>query len=291
MSNLRVEIKKSLINKFFFIPCIIGIIIMMIHVYFVVCEYNDFCNVMKELKNNNHMNQNPLIPLYSAFTMWICGDDNLFSMILFHAFPLMVTIPYGWRYCSEIKSGYNKEIVGQTGSFNYCISKFIATFISSGLVITIPLIVNFLSILMFIPSLTPDSVYDIYYGVFSNSFLGNVFYSNTFLYVAVFILINFLFCGLIGCLSYTFAALFRSRILSIIFPSMILLAINYFKQYEISSEMEISPITFLTSMRSLYDNWIVVWMEVIVLFLFTFTIGVVREKNKIASCINENEVI
>lgn len=276
MSNLRKEIKRSIKNKFFYISCIIGIILSLICVFEAVKDYSDYAVSLEEVEM---INLNPLVPTLSAYTLWIGGgESNLYSTMMFLMLPLLVSLPYAWSYCSDRKNGYLKKAVNEIGSLKYNLSKYVATFISSGLVIAIPLIINLLSVLMFVPAITPDSVYDIYYGVFSYNFLGDVFYTVPILYDLIYILMIFLFCGLIGCLGYSFAVLFKSRILAVISPSALLLLIHYKKQYIGSFDFEISAISFLSSATNLFYNIKTVIIEAVILFVFTFIICVLRKE-------------
>lgn len=276
MSNLRKEIKRSIKNKFFYISCIIGIILSLICVFKAVKDYSDYAVSLEEVEM---INLNPLVPTLSAYTLWIGGgESNLYSTMMFLMLPLLVSLPYAWSYCFDRKNGYLKKAVNEIGSLKYNLSKYVATFISSSLVIVIPLIINLLSVLMFVPAITPDSVYDIYYGVFSYNFLGDVFYTVPILYDLIYILMIFLFCGLIGCLGYSFAVLLKSRILAVISPSALLLFIHYKKQYIGSFDFEISTISFLSSATNLFYNIKTVIIEAVILFVFTFIICVLRKE-------------
>ena len=70
----------------------------------------------------------------------------------------------------------------------------------------IPLLFNFLLTAMFVPAITPDPYYITSYGVISSAFLSELFTLNHFLHVFLYLLVDFIYCGLIACLCFAFAA-------------------------------------------------------------------------------------
>ena len=142
--------------------------------------------------------------------MWMGFDrTNPLAKIFFLIFPLMAVLAYCWSYCSDIKSGFADKCIDEIGRYRYHLNKYISIFISSGLTNAIALTVNFLTILLFVPAIKPDSVYDIYYGIFSNNFMAETFYNIPLMYVLTFILLNFIFCGLFGCLGYAISTIIK----------------------------------------------------------------------------------
>ncbi len=161
-------------------------------------------------------------------------------------------------------------------------SKYIAVFISSGLTITVPLLLDFLIILLFVPAIFPDSVYDIYYGIFSNNFMADIFYGQPFVYVLIFLLLCFVFCGLFGCLGYSISTLIKSKIIAIVVPTVLMILVEFVKNLIMKNDsiynIEFSPLSFLCPAKSYTTNWIIIISEIVVLFLITFGISVLRFK-------------
>lgn len=161
-------------------------------------------------------------------------------------------------------------------------SKYIAVFISSGLTITIPLLLDFLIILLFVPAIYPDSVYDIYYGIFSNNFMADIFYGQPFVYVMMFLLLCFVFCGLFGCLGYSISTLIKSKIVAIVVPTVLMILVEFVKNLIMKNDLiyniEFSPLLSLCPAKSYTTNWSIIISEIVVLFLITFCISVLRFK-------------
>jgi hypothetical protein len=280
---MKNEIRKSIINKYFICVCIYGIIIAILHTYSKITEYNITAETFAQYNSSANINYNPYAPITNAFTLWIGLDsENKYAKILYLILPIIAVIPYCWSYCNDLKIGYADKAFNEFGKYNYHLSKYTAVFISSGLTIVTPLIIDFLIILLFVPAIFPDSVYDIYYGIFSNNFMADIFYGQPFLYVIIFLMISFVFCGLFGCLGYTVSTVINSRILAVATPVGILFLVEYIKSL-ISEKMplfdtEFSPLSFLCPAKSYNTNWIIIVSEFAVLFLFTFYFSVIRFK-------------
>lgn len=84
---MRLEIKHSIVNKYFICICIFGIIIAILHSYNKIAEYN---NIVKSLSEFAEKGQNPYSPITNAFTMWIGWDcDNVYSKFFYYLFPIL----------------------------------------------------------------------------------------------------------------------------------------------------------------------------------------------------------
>lgn len=281
---MRLEIKRSITNKYFICICVFGIIIAFLHSYNKIEEYN---SIVKNLSDFAENGQNPYSPITNAFTMWIGWDsDNMYAKLFYYLFPILSILPYCWSYCSDYKQGYAKKVIDKYGNYNYHLSKYIAVFISSGLIMVIPMVLNLLIILLFVPAITPDSVYDIYYGIFSNNFMADFFYSHPFVYVSLFILLGFIFSGLFGCIGYSISTIVKSKIVSIITPISIILLAEYIKNQVISDTVvernNFSPLSFLCPAKSLNTNWFIIIFEIVLLFLITFSLSCIRFRDKTA---------
>lgn len=280
---MKTEIKRALFNKWFIFACLYGILLSLLHCCPKIIEYNSAITDLIQFNSTSIIQINPYAPITSAFTIWIGFDkDNLICKTLFLSSPLVAGISYCWSYCSERKSSYADQVINEVGRYNYHLNKYVAVFFSSGLTIVIPLTINFMIMLLFVPAFSPDSVYDIYYGIFSNDFMAETFYSLPFLYVGIFVLLNYTFIGLFCCFGYTVSTIIKSRIVAIISPFAVLMLIEIIKDSIVEknplNNIEFSPLSFLCPANSFTSNWFIIITEILVLFLFTFSISVLRFK-------------
>lgn len=248
---------------FLILPLLIQLIISSIYTFGAVKDYNRFIDSVKQ---NNQVN--PLIPLNSAYTYWIGGLNNVNSKIFFYyiiffgaIIPCLYFIPFKKRSRINTKSSYH------------------TCFLVSGFFAFISLLINFISILLFIPAITPDSVYDMYYDVIKGDTLCNIFYSMPVVYQMIYILMIYTLCGLIGCLSYGCYKLFNNHLVAFFIPELFLLIIHI-TDIRYSFSKSISPIIYcsaaVTSIRNIKQYFIEIG---ILLFctIVTFIINKIKE--------------
>ncbi len=160
---------------------------------------------------------------------WIGGDAYLFhGYLYFLIIPILAALPFGSSYLQDTKGGYVKNVFTRTPRWKYYLSKWIATFLSGGCVVIVPLILNFLLMTTIYSSMGPypETFHTL---IVSTSMLADLFYTNPFQYVFLYFVMIFVFSGLfatmsllVTCLSdYSFIVLLLP-FLAILLASMIL---------------------------------------------------------------------
>ncbi|HIT90010.1 MAG TPA: hypothetical protein IAC41_06295 [Candidatus Merdenecus merdavium] len=281
---IKMEIKKAIKNRFFLIAVLIGGAITVLSLIYNYQIYHEHQLMLRYVRGNSEVVQNPLYPMFTVFNNWIGGEPfSLGSSLYFFVFPLLVALPYGWSYCEEKTSGYHRYVVAKTGKTKYFLSKYLAVFISGGLAMVIPLIFNFITAMLIFPAITPIVVYDTAYGVFGGSLMSKLYYTIPFIYLLVYLIIDFVFCGLIACLAFVGSVFIKYKAVVVILPQMLLLLFHYVRQYVYVSGgtqyKEISPLFFLRPVQSAYRaSWVIILVEMLILFVVTFGICVLGEK-------------
>lgn len=273
MNVLIKEIKKSICNIFFIIPLAIFIIISIINAILIIFNYCNYNNIMNL---NEILNHNTLAPTFSVYNLWIGGKNlNATSKIFFFLILISSGIPYSWSYCSDINKN---KLTNSTITFNYKCAKYISIFLSSGLLVAIPLTINLICLALFIPAITPDSVYDIYYNVFSFEFLSEMFYSYPLIYEILYIILFSIFCGLLGCCGHTCSIIFNKPLASVLTPTFLITLIHFINKIFLPCEIDISPISYMNIASSVFRNYKILFIEICILFVITFSISI---KNQI----------
>ncbi len=275
MSNLKSEIKKSIFNAYFIIICALGIIISLIYTF---DEMRSYFGYRKYVNFNEVLSQNTLSPTISAYTMWLGGSklEGIKSCSIFFKVVLfLAAIPFAWSYCAERRKA-KKNNQSFNDDRNYRVHKYIAVFISSGLIAAIPLLINLLCSLLFIPAVTPDPVYDIYYREFSSSLLGELFYSSPIIYEILYILIFFTFCGLLGCIGYAFSLIIKHEAVAVTSPVLLLFITYYFNdKIHIGYEF-FSPISYMNVADVALRNYKTLFIELFIMFAISLFITIIK---------------
>ncbi len=126
------------------------------------------------------------------------------SYIFYLILPLLAVLPFGASFYEDRKSGYFIQVCTRVKKAIYYRAKYIAVFLSGGLAIAIPLILNLLLTSLFLPALRPDNGCNT--TITCNTMAFELFYTHPLLYALLFLFIDFIFAGVIATfsLSYTY---------------------------------------------------------------------------------------
>ncbi len=280
---LKIELNKAVKNKAFITSITIGIILAILSLIYCL-SILAIDNSMASVYDSSNIIYDPEVGLSILFNNWIGGEGgSLGTAIFYYIFPILCALPYGWSYCVEQKSGYTRLIIAQTGKKTYFMAKYIATFISGGLAMIIPLITSILLSALFFPAITPYPSYDIYYAVFVKSMFSEVYYSHPFLYIFIYLCINFIFCGIITCTSMAAVSFIKQKYIVTLIPfsicmilhlSMRILYTDPDKDY-----INLSPFIAMKPIDMNYRNSpLYIFILSLVLFAATFFITNIWEK-------------
>lgn len=261
---LEIEIKKAVKNKFFWLSIILGMFFCLLSGIETVKNYLILQEQLEELKGN------PMTQAFGLYNMWIGGECNSIGYVLFYSFyPLLAVLPYGFSYSMDRKIGYDKLLIIRTGRLQYFLVKYITAFICGGLVITIPLVCNFIGTACFIPAVKPSILYDIYYPVRYGSLWSELYFSQPFVFVCKYLLLDFIFAGLFGCMGILVSFFFEKVITAVFLPYFLILILHYGRTLLYGRVYkEISPLNFLhtTCIENIADAKII-FIEGAIIFL------------------------
>lgn len=267
---LKIELRKAINNKFFITTLIIASLFALLSAWYMIDSY-----FYQQKLNQMYGSGNPMTQGTSLFNHWIGGEaTSLGSTLFFTLLPLIAAFPYGWSHFIENKNGYVKAVVTRSSKEQYYLTKYLATFTAGGLVVLLPLLINFLVVASFVPAITPSMMYPLYYAVAHGSMWSQLFYTNPVIFVILYLLLDFIFAGLFATMSLTISFFIKNRIAVMLIPFFLILILHYsrtFLAYKYYSE--ISPLHYLhsTSLENATSVWIIL-IQGILFFLLTFGI-------------------
>lgn len=228
MPEFRMELKRALTNRWFLFSAAIMLLVAIVAAIINVCDYLHF----EEIYLKYHFeNKYTYISSYSSYASWIAIDHIPATVELFFVLaPLTVTLGYAWSFASDRQSGYMEQLVTRTSRFRYYRAKYAATFISGGLLIAVPLIVNFIICACYIPSYAPDPFDAMYIPISKTELFGELFYAQPMIYVLVRTLVDFCLCGLWSVSVLALSTLIHNRIALIALPYLFLLLVKHVGQ-------------------------------------------------------------
>ena len=255
-SVLKLELKKAFKNKFFWISVVLGCLITLLSFEHMVNMYYEGMSAISG--NSTDIIYDPHIGINTVFNCWIGGEPfSLGSSIYFFVFPLLIALPYGWSYSEERKCGYRRMMITKTGKKKYYCAKYVAVFLSGGVAMVLPLIFNFWMTLLVVPAILPDVTMNMFYGVFGGSFLAELYYTVPFLYVAIYLFIDFVYCGFLICICMAVSGIVRQKWGVVLIPFLLLLFVHVITDYIYSDPSvaykELSPLYFLRGVEVRYS--------------------------------------
>ncbi|MDD3278018.1 MAG: hypothetical protein PHG16_03940 [Lachnospiraceae bacterium] len=184
---LKMEYHRLLRSKILYIALGINILIILMQIFSEIVPYAE--GTMKIV----------VYPL-TLFEKWIGGENSsVYPTMYFMLAPLISAIPYGGSLQEDLKTGYIKNICTRGRKKDYLAAKYIVTF-STGLISVIPLVLNFLITAVILPATLPQAS-TLFYSVKAISMLGETFYTQPYLYLFIWLVLDILFFGFIATIS------------------------------------------------------------------------------------------
>lgn len=271
---VKTELSKALKNKYFVITLIIATVLA---VFSAMNRINLFAKVSEMVEKtraaDGSFKTNPYYPADTLYCYWISGEVQTSYYALFYLLiPVFAAFPFGWSYCVELKKGYVKNIVTRIDKKKYFFAKYIAVFVAGGLTVLIPLVVNFVTVACFVPATVPSVLYDTYTYVSGADMWASLFYTHPLVYSVLYMLISFIFGGLIAAISLAVTFFARNRIAVLLIPLFLMLCLSFASTY--TATLELSPLNFLHAVKleKKHATTALVVAEAVVLFAATFGI-------------------
>lgn len=273
---IRTEFSKCFHSISFIISITICILLALFSASYCCQGYLNIHDVLNQYCfENGHMISNELFPVWTSFNYWIGGESESLAYSAFYMLlPMFATLPYSLSCLQERTSSYANQIIVRTGRRPYYLSKGIVCFSASFITIVVPLILNFIVTVAFIPSTVPQINYEIYNHVCFGSMWADLFYSHPLVYVVLYILLDGLFSGVIALFGYALSFYITNQFAAAALPLLLFWGIDYLSGLlaravpGTSWTYEISPIAYLHPATIRYDpNGFLIMIEATVLFL------------------------
>ena len=181
---------------------------------------------------NYELSANAIDDLYvpiSLFSTWM--GNELFpiqSYIFYLILPLLAVLPFGSSFFEDIKSGYIINVCTRVEKKIYFKAKYLAVFLSGGVTVVAPLLLNLVLSSMFMPAFIPDNGT---VGTISPTTMAyEVFFTHPLVYVLMFIVIDFIFAGVMATLALSYTYFTEHR-----FGVMIVPFVFYFFIYSLTN--------------------------------------------------------
>ncbi len=217
---IKFEMSRAIENKMFYVSLFIGLMLSVLHIIIKVIPVAN--NPLEFFSGSGYPK--------SVFNTWMCGSSNVFYSIYLSIFPIIATVPYATTYCSDRKNGYMKNILQRAKKSDYMVAKYITSFIFAGITVVIPIIVNLCITAAMLPSLKPVENMTFYN---ASGMFADIYYKHPYIYILLYILVYFMFAGVLATLSMTAYYFIENTFLVTLFPFVIYYAIGLLSSYTV----------------------------------------------------------
>ncbi len=219
-SMIRIELWKAFHNKMFLSALLFGIAISAINVVENIAIVRELSPYLIGGDGTGGYQG------FSLFVNWIAvNGTSLGNRILLFVWPILAAMPYGWSYYQERRKGAYNQVAPRCGVKVYFLSKYIAVFVSGGVVIAVPFLFNLLVNALILPYCVPKVISSLVM-IFDGHFLSEVFYTSPWLHALIWCCVVFLFGGAVACLSFLAGTKPGLQVMVILSPFAVLVLID-----------------------------------------------------------------
>lgn len=215
---IRFELSRAFTTIGFKLSILVGIIIAVSHFFISVLPYALKLDAITAMER-------PMMTPGQLYFIWLGGNSNsVQSFLFFMILPLLAALPFADSFYSDATEGYIAEISTRTNLSHYLIGKYIAVFLSGGVAVIFPLLLNFFMCSQVFPALKPESAYN---GslIDAATSLGRMFYSRPLLFLFIHFLMVFFAAGFFAVFSLSASYYCSYQFLALISPFLLYISL------------------------------------------------------------------
>ena len=145
---------------------------------------------------------------------WIGFRDDEMDVYLL-LMPIIASIPFSTSYNADKSDGFKPFISKEIPMFSYLCTKYIVTFFCGGLLYIFPFLLSLLLCKLTIPDGIPSLTSGI---INTNGMFASLYYNSPIDYISIYIIINFIFAGLMAVLGLAASIWSQKDYMAILFP-------------------------------------------------------------------------
>lgn len=220
MRSIRTELWKAIHNPMFYMALFIGTSVAMINVVENAAIVARFTKSMTDSAVSEDGLSKSCIG-FSLFIHWIAVNPASFGARAFYfIWPILAALPYGWSYFAERRTGVYNLLVCRSNVTTYYFAKYCAVFVSGGLAVSVPVLLNLLVNALVCPYALPKAIVPISL-VNDGYFLSELYYTIPWAYALIWCGMEFLIGGAAACICLITGTWLRYQALVILTPFVI----------------------------------------------------------------------
>lgn len=265
-NSIKTELWKATHNPMFYAALAIGCLIALVN----VLENKMTADQLRPLiLSEDHVGSRSPWG-FSLFLLWLPVNTVSYGTMLYCVvWPILAAMPYGWSYLRERKSGLYLQTSVRTGRMGNFVAKYAAAFVSGGIAVAVPILLNLLASAMICPYVLPNIMRYVQIG--DGYFLSELYFTAPWAYALIWCGVVFLMGGAAAGLCFLVGAGLRLRIMTMLVPFAILMildGINFVVYERGFHALELSPLRLVLAVPNAPNpEWVV--LAAIVLMALT----------------------
>lgn len=213
---LKIELERAFTGSGFMLAMAIACALAVWHAlehYPVVADWS--LRLIEEIREQKEWHHYP----GQLYDFWICQhfSFNTQGEIFYTILPMLAALPFADSYFADARDGFLRSVCIRTKRLHYYIAKYIAVFFSAFMVISVPLLLDFILGMLYLPVMKPLVTLS-QTAMGENQTFPWLFYNMPVVYVLVYTLIAGVFAGLLAVLALAFSHILNYRFLVLLAP-------------------------------------------------------------------------
>jgi len=182
----------------------------------------------------------------SPYTLWMGIDSFHFSAFAYYlVLPLIAAMPAATLIKKDFNNGFFMQVKLKTTLKQVLRNYYVLSFLLGGLVVTLPLLINFTAIALKVPSVFPDNLLNQNILVINrNTLLVSLYYSHPFVHYLLNLMMVFLWGGLYALFTTALSLILTNRFFALSVGLLIQMALLLLQGLQMT-EFSSSPADFL----------------------------------------------
>lgn len=168
---------------------------------------------------------------HNAFSYWIVADYRQpWSGLFFVLVPLLCVLPYAWSLCSGSGREQFRQLCIRQPRRTALAARGLASFLSGGLAIAVPLSVSFVACLCVVPATLPSARSGFFLNLAIQPFtpFAGLYFNAPWLFVVCWLGVDFILGGVWALTALSFSAFLSSRLMVMAGSFLLQLAARFF---------------------------------------------------------------
>lgn len=218
----KIELKRGFQNWYYVLALVVMCVLTSIHFVTQVLPLQPYIIQVNPEKGLGY--------IYTVFGTWMGSNfTNVYTMVFYMTVPLAASLPFASSYFTDKKDGYIKGLFIKGNKKYYYLAKYMVVFLTAGSICVIPQILNLMLTMTVMPSALPQV--GGFYSIFYSSMFADVFYSHPYIYLAIFMIINFCVIGSIATVALIVSFFVNNRYVVMFSPFILFMLMHFLGEF------------------------------------------------------------